>query len=397
MGSRGAGALQRDCHTPFMNAGSRACGVRPKTQAITVFGQESLSVVALTLAAMTALEARDAATAPPEGKGEGCAEPSLSGAQHRDRVRGAADRLRGDGRRDGDARRGAGARRGVVVRVRVLGVFHDEPVRDGVRLPVGGPRRAPGTADHGDHGLRGGPAAVRDGRDHVAVPSRAGGAGARRRAGRRGVVRRRGAGLPGAAAPGDHGGVRGELGDSVRGRTVDRGHGHRAPGLAVGVHRDTGAGRVSAGARAAADTPAVVRAVGGRGDRRSRALRAAAYPAGARDLARLRTPPVRRPGPGPALPRPRPRGRRAARPGRPRAAAARHLPGGARAAVRGAAARAGRRCLHRRRVLCAPHAGHPARAVADARRVLPRGGRMGPGRWGRMCSRGHARSRTGTG
>ncbi len=98
-----------------------------------------------------------------------------------------------------------------------------------------------------------------------------------------------------------------------------------------------------------------------------------------------------------ALPRPWPRGRRAARPGRPRAAAARHLPGGARAAARGAAARAGRRCLRRRPSPLCPHAGHPARAVAERLAGFSLAAAGGTWRWGRMCSRGHARSRTGTG
>ncbi|MCE0447040.1 MFS transporter [Streptomyces tricolor] len=91
-------------------------------------------------------------------------------------------------------------------------------------------------------------------------------------------------------------------------------------------------------------------------------LRPAADPARARHLPRRRTPPVRRPGPAPAVPAPG-----TGRGGPPSSPAvlgllpARHLPGRPRPALRRAAARPGRRFLHRRRVLRAADAGHPAR------------------------------------
>src|SRR5207253_1520462 len=69
------------------------------------------------------------------------------------------------------------------------------------------------------------------------------------------------------------------------------------------------------------------------------------------------------------------RGHRPARAGRARAAPARDVPGGARTALRRAVARGRRGVLRRRRVLRAVDAGHPAGAVADAGRVLARGGR----------------------
>lgn len=89
----------------FMNAGSRDRGVRPKAQAIAVFGQESLPVVALTLAAMTTLEARDVAT----GAVPGPADVPRNGAAR------GGDRLR--------AQR-ADPRRARVDRRRGLGVFN---------------------------------------------------------------------------------------------------------------------------------------------------------------------------------------------------------------------------------------------------------------------------------
>lgn len=118
-------------------------------------------------------------------------------------------------------------------------------------------RRGPlGALTAGHRLLRGRAAAGRDRRGDVAVHSRAGRAGARRRSGDRRPVRGRRAGLPRAAAAGDHGGVRGGLGRAVdRGAAGLRG-GDRASGLAVGVRRDSGARRVPARARAAADTAA---------------------------------------------------------------------------------------------------------------------------------------------
>ena len=114
-----------------------------------------------------------------------------------------------------------------------------------------------------------------------------------------------------------------------------------------------------------------------------RALRPAADPAGAGHLAGRRAAAVRGPGPAVAV----------GGPGRGGGVALLIpavlglLPrgtyrGGARAAVRRAAARDRRRVLHRGRVLRSADAGHPAGAVADAGRILTGGGRGAPGRSG---------------
>ncbi|CAK7284208.1 putative Uncharacterized MFS-type transporter [Streptomyces misionensis JCM 4497] len=305
--------------------------------------------------------------------GRRCARPVLPGAEHRHRLRRPADRLRGDRRGHRDARRRPRAERRGAVRVRVLRVLHHQPLRHGPGRPVGRPARSARGADQRDRGLRGGAGDRRHRAVDVGVHPGPGRPGARRRAGHRRAVRRRRPGLPRAAAPRDHGGVRGELGRALRGRPARLRCRHRAARLALGVPRHPGPRGVPAGPRPAADTPAGVR-TGRRGGGRRR-LRPAAHPARPRHLPRRRPPPVRRPGSAPPLPGTRRGRRRPAGARRPRPAAARHLAGRPRPARRRPAARAVRRVLHRRGVLRAADAGHPARAVADARRVLAGRGR----------------------
>ena len=148
-------------------AGGAAVVVGPRSRARPALRQGPMSVAPLTLTTMAALEPRDTGVAdevlsravrPDGGRDRPRAGPS--GPHRRDRLRGAAHRLRGDGRGDRHAGRGAGARRGVAVRVRVLRVLHDESVRDGVRRAAVRPAGTARGAGRRDRGLRGGAAAL---------------------------------------------------------------------------------------------------------------------------------------------------------------------------------------------------------------------------------------------